>query len=82
MSDVKGAIDSLCKYLHFGVNVQIKPEHFKMAKFNTDNMCTVSNKLLSTYIDNNNYIATIHFNNITSYIFYSRQRLSGTLFTF
>lgn len=52
MSDVKGAIDTLCKYLHFGANVEIKPEHFKLAKFNTDNKSSVSSLAIMTILFN------------------------------
>lgn len=42
MSDFKGVIALLCKLLHNVTCVNMKPEYFRLAKFNKDNLECVS----------------------------------------
>lgn len=34
MSDIKSVLSLLCQHLNLSVNVTMKPEHFRLAKFN------------------------------------------------
>ncbi|XP_017891905.1 uncharacterized protein LOC108632095 [Ceratina calcarata] len=35
MSDIKSVLTLLCQHINLSINVSIKPEHFRLAKFNT-----------------------------------------------
>lgn len=45
MNEVKNVIGLLCKHLNYLFNLEMKPEHFRLAKFNKtdDNVVSVIN---------------------------------------
>lgn len=42
MSDIKAVIQLLCQHLNILLKVNLKPENFRLAKFNNNNTQTVS----------------------------------------
>lgn len=44
MSDIKCVISLLCKYLNLLVGKELKPEYFKLAKLDSDDVDIVSYK--------------------------------------
>lgn len=42
MSDIKSVIALLCKHLKLLYNVNVKPEHFRLSKFNKTKESSVS----------------------------------------
>lgn len=53
MADVKNVISVLCKHLNFLFNIELKPEYFRLAKFNKseDNIVPIFWNLLSKFPD-------------------------------